>query len=303
MQQERDLDFYVSTPDEHFNHNAQHFYFQFSGSKKPNTDKSFEVFIDAIFVAYFFAIQNSSKPFQCIELIKKIGIVKKFNNSDMVIFMDLLLGVISNKPDLDEYSKIYIQLVDYRHELSPYNFDDESENNFFDTLRFNVDEIKNTVKETIDPIKRMKCLTGIYFDFKGSECLMNEIEKEYYISEGLLEFLNAEIERVEFDLKISEASVTTASPKQSSIFKIASRRKTDVVKILSAMYDIKMFADADGKSATNKQQLMEAFGAFFGEDLTSYSTLLSQAKDKDRGVFLKPYEEIFRAGKNYFELD
>jgi len=301
MQQERDLDFYVSTPDEHFNHNAQHFYFLFSGSKKPKTEITYIEMIDAIFIAYFSSIQNPSKPFQCIELIKKIGIEKKFNNSDMVIFMDLLLGVISNKPDLDEYSKIYIQLVDYRHELSPYNFDDESENNFFDTLRFNVDEIKKTVKETIDPIKRLKYLVDVFFDFRANDCLMEEMEKEYYLSEGLLQFIEAEISRAEFDMKISNTSTIISNPIKNTVFKIASKRKTDVIKILSAMYDSRMFVDAEGKPISNKQELMEAFGEFFNDDLADYSTLLTQAKNKDHDTFFKPFDQINRAITKYYE--
>ena len=43
MLAERDLDFYVSTPDEHFNHNAQFFYFKFF--KKIENSKSFRVYV------------------------------------------------------------------------------------------------------------------------------------------------------------------------------------------------------------------------------------------------------------------
>lgn len=94
-----------------------------------------------------------------------------------------------------------------------------------------------------------------------------------------------------------------AEKKQQATFKIASKRKTDVVKILSAMYDSKMFANADGKPATNKQELMEAFGEFLGEDLKTYSTLLSQAKDKNTDLFLKIFDDLKRAGREYFEKE
>jgi len=84
-------------------------------------------------------------------------------------------------------------------------------------------------------------------------------------------------------------------------YRIASKRKTDVVKILSAMYDCRMFVDAQGKPVTNKQELMEAFGEFLGEDFKAYSTLLSQAKDKDRATFLRPFDEITSAIKKYYQ--
>ena len=35
------LDDYLSTQDELFNTNAQRWYFEFSGNKKPNTEKTF----------------------------------------------------------------------------------------------------------------------------------------------------------------------------------------------------------------------------------------------------------------------
>jgi hypothetical protein len=84
-------------------------------------------------------------------------------------------------------------------------------------------------------------------------------------------------------------------------FRIASKRKTDVVKILSAMYDCRMFVDAEGKSITNKQELMEAFGEFFNDDLADYSTLLTQAKNKDHDTFFKPFDQINRAITKYYE--
>jgi hypothetical protein len=65
------------------------------------------------------------------------------------------------------------------------------------------------------------------------------------------------------------------------------------------MYDSKLFANADGQPATNKQELMEAFGEFFGEDLKAYSTLLSQAKDKNPDLYLKTFDELKKSAADY----
>ena len=67
------------------------------------------------------------------------------------------------------------------------------------------------------------------------------------------------------------------------------------------MYDNRMFANAEGKPHTNKQALMEAFGEFFGEDFTTYSTLLSQAKDKSSDIFMKVFDDIKKSAKQYYE--
>lgn len=69
------------------------------------------------------------------------------------------------------------------------------------------------------------------------------------------------------------------------------------------MYDAKMFTDAEGNPATNKQKLMEAFGEFLGEDFSKYSTSLSQAKDKGPDVFLRTFDELKKAGKKYLEKE
>jgi hypothetical protein len=85
-----------------------------------------------------------------------------------------------------------------------------------------------------------------------------------------------------------------------SSLRLATKRKTDFIKLLSAMYDTKMFVDADGKPVTNKQKLMEAFGEFLGDDFSAYSTSLSQAKTRDEKTFVKPFKEIEKEALRYF---
>lgn len=82
--------------------------------------------------------------------------------------------------------------------------------------------------------------------------------------------------------------------------KIASKRKTDVIKILSAMYDSKMFVDTEKKTLTNKQKMMEAFGEFLGEDFSNYSSYLSQSKDKNPDVFIRTFDNLRATAKEYF---
>lgn len=84
--------------------------------------------------------------------------------------------------------------------------------------------------------------------------------------------------------------------------KIASKHKTDVIKILSAMYDSKMFVNADGKPQSNKEKMMVAFGEFLGEDFNSYSTLLSQAKKNGVETFMKPLQDLEKAFKKYLNF-
>ncbi|MEI7675197.1 MAG: hypothetical protein WCJ03_00340 [Bacteroidales bacterium] len=63
-----------------------------------------------------------------------------------------------------------------------------------------------------------------------------------------------------------------------SKFRLSQNRKTDFIKIISAMYDTRMFETEDGYIANNKQELISEFGRLLGEDFTKYSVSLSQSK-------------------------
>lgn len=94
---------------------------------------------------------------------------------------------------------------------------------------------------------------------------------------------------------------TTTPPATTSPYRITSKRKTDVIKILSAMYDAKMFVNKDDNPVTNKQKLMDAFGEFLGDDFSKYSALLSQSKNRERRTFMRPFTEIEKAAERYLE--
>lgn len=75
---------------------------------------------------------------------------------------------------------------------------------------------------------------------------------------------------------------------QSGHYRIAPHRLTDVVKVISAMYDDRMFITDDGMYASSKLDLMREIGTLFRQDFSSYSTLLSKAK-----ASTKNYMDIF----------
>ena len=80
---------------------------------------------------------------------------------------------------------------------------------------------------------------------------------------------------------------------------LASKKKTDFIKIFSAMYDAKLFVNHEGKPVTNKQELMNAFGVLLNDDFSSYSTLLAQAKDGDDKKYMKIFDVIKQKGWDY----
>ncbi len=144
------------------------------------------------------------------------------------------------------------------------------------------------------------------FDIKNSWAL--DVADQYVYTSKLYpkfeDMCRLEIERWTAVLATSHKNETivrsdTPTPK----IRIASRKKLDVIKVFSAMYDLKWFTDGNHMPLTNKQQLMDAIAEMLGDDFKSYSTNLSQAKDKTPEVFLRPFDDLKKAGKKYLEIE
>ena len=187
-----DLDKYLSTPDELFNTNAQYWYFEFSGNNKPNTEKPFDVFVKALNEVYFFIQDNLNKPFGCIEKINNVSETSSFNEVEKLILVDKILGVLSHHPEQEKQQKVFIQLVDFRHDLRPYTDDPDIQN---PNWHFDIEAIKTefaTIKTSID---KLKFLMNLSFDYLVKAPEMNGLEKQYYNDIGFFQWIDAELGR------------------------------------------------------------------------------------------------------------
>lgn len=73
-----------------------------------------------------------------------------------------------------------------------------------------------------------------------------------------------------------------------SAFRIAERRKTDVMKVLSYMFQLDCFANKDGQELKRqKTQFMIAIGKFFDCDFSNYAQIINKAAQEDH------YNDIF----------
>ncbi len=178
----------------------------------------------------------------------------------------------------------------------------------FENLKKEIDKPEISVKE------KLKTVQERLYDFLQwqkefdtiNTWLVGQNDCKYQITGELYpkfeDLCKIEIERLE-KLIETEKYHNPVIKQKISKYKIASKHKTDVVKILSAMYDCNMFVNANGQPATNKQELMEAFGEFLGEDLKTYSTLLTQAKNKEENIFFSPFKRIMEASKRYYNSE
>jgi hypothetical protein len=203
------LDDYLSTPDELFNANAQYWYFEFSGGKKPNTKKPFTVFVKALHEVYFFIQDNLNKPFGCIEKINSVSETSGFNEFEKLILVDKVLGVLSHHPEPETQQKVFIQLVDFRNDLSPYTNDPEIQN---PNWHFDFEAIK-TEFTTIEALtEKHKYLMNLLFDYSAKAYDIDELEHQYYEGMGYIQWIKTELSRCEYEQQL-EAHTTTPKEK------------------------------------------------------------------------------------------
>lgn len=200
----RGLDKYFSTPDDLFNTNAQYWYFKFMGKDRPETDKPVETFLQALHEVYFFIKENYDAPFTCIEHLKSVTDTYGFNEEERLIVVDKVLGVLFNHPNRDNYLNVYIQLTDFRNDISPYFDDPEIVNHKWP---FDIEEIKSKLQKIENPKDRHAFLMQLVFDFKAKLRELDEIELAYYQSEGLVNWIDAELKRSEYEIEIAKSSL------------------------------------------------------------------------------------------------
>jgi hypothetical protein len=88
---------------------------------------------------------------------------------------------------------------------------------------------------------------------------------------------------------------------RGSLYTICDGRKTDFIKIISAMFDCRMFGATDGNVASNKKDLIKALGVFFNAEIDDYSGLLSNAKTKTKKeTFLEIFDKLKEKGGDYY---
>lgn len=108
-----------------------------------------------------------------------------------------------------------------------------------------------------------------------------------------IRLINNEIDKLKDGEKDDDAHSFEGS------YKIAKSKKTDFIKIISAMYDLRMFETSDGRIADNKENLLKAFGSIFDEDFSTYATLLSRAKSNSAN-FLDIFDSLKQKGEAYY---
>ena len=242
-------------------------------------------------------------------------------------FLLLLWKTVNEAFELFNYycemtdSALFVPLYTYLNDLKKENLPKKSENENlnlnpqfdFDLLKIELENqllsnddkirlVNNRLYDFLQWQKQYDVYDEVYVSWGSPDESKYKYTREYYPKFEKL--CKLEIERLKSLAQLIGSNHVTPHKKLPvSGMKMALKRKTDVIKILSAMYDTGMFVDEEGKPLKNKQKMMDAFGEFLGDDFSAYSTLLSQAKDKGTDTFMKPLKDIEKAFLKYLNFE
>lgn len=201
---------------------------------------------------------------------------------------------------IDRFEYFSNQLIRDYNQVTSFEYDERPSRFSFSKLNHEALKIRDLIQRRSFFVEAKIKANRELIEMSGGDSKKDDCKQ--YIDKCLqsIELTDYEISQQHHILPIQvKADIHELKPINSSIHP-STKKKTDIIKILSAMYDAKMFADADGNPLTNKQKMMEAFGEFLGDDFTAYSASLSQAKSRDEKTFLKPFKEIEKEALRYF---
>lgn len=207
---------------------------------------------------------------------------------------------------LEDYNKLFFQMKVFEHKFERLlNWKHDYENGVVENIsKYNQEfyeftnyQIHFQVDVRTHEYNRLKSL---YINLSARITILKQSIKTMLVHYEELGRIYLQANNLKIVPKEDKIAQNKVQLKSGIVVKPASRHKTDVIKILSAMYDARMFVGDDGESLTNKQKLMDAFGEFFQEDFSAYSASLSQAKTRDDKTFLKPFKEIEKEAIRYF---
>lgn len=155
--------------------------------------------------------------------------------------------------------------------------------------KYDFQKVKQHI-ETLATVKdKILYLTEIKTDF-----LQNKSGWDLDIGTPFDRKCELEIKKLNEVLKL-EAHTTT--PKAKPVFKLSEKKgaKTDLIRVLNALYELRLFNKTDGQIPT-KQEFIETMGEYLGVDLSKYHSNLSQAlQNQPLEVNLKVFEDMKEA--------
>ena len=214
---------------------------------------------------------------------------------------DRCLNLIKDKV-VDETGSDYVYFKAFEEKVTEYRniiskdaqVQKEEEAIFADEAETNALKEKITQLETlnIDLTKRevgyIKQIDFLNEDFRQKIEATSEKESKYKV----------EIDELKKQIDQLNSDINAQTPNK---YKLTEGKKTDFIKIISAMYDLRLFSTTDGRIANNKQKLFDELGKFFNENFKDYSKALSQAKQQNN--FMNVFDDLKTKADDYYKKE
>ena len=256
------IEAYFTTENEHYNDFTLDIY---NEAKENNlfTDIKTPLWIFDIATGEFYKSRN--KPLQVLNELKETFTKEKLNNEQQTFILEHLIDYFKNTVYTDDESKTEISLSKVEkllkkelEQMKPTKAN-KTEYNWNKTIIHleTLPELNDRIIYLIEQKTRYNQESGYDWEHPnfGEKCEL-EIKK----LKALIEIQNS----------------TVPQTKQAFQLRKKQGAKTDLIRILNAVYELKMFEMTDGQ-IPSKEIFMKQAGEFFGTDLSKYDIDLSQA--------------------------
>jgi len=258
------------------------------------------IFFNLLYLEYETIKFNKTKPltvvnhllsldlteYELYTLIHHLILLIDYNLNSDYITSELNSMKICREFILKEYNKLSTKLFPNE---APFNFNFNATSNF-DFIKIKQDS--EGIENLVDKI--------VFFEEQKTFYLQSDKKHEIKLFEQGISF--AEKCELEIDKlkKIADLKTKTISINKQPIFKLSDKTgaKTDLIRVLNALYEIRLFTKIDGQIPT-KQEFIETMGEYLGVDLSKYHTNLSQSlKNQPLEVNIKVFEDMKEATQN-----
>jgi len=280
------IEAYFTTENEHYNGFTLDIYNEAKENNLfPDIETPLWIFDNATNEFY----ESRNKPLQVLNELKETFTKEKLNNEQQAFILEHLIDYFKNTIYTEGESKNEISLSKVEkllkkelEQIKPTKANKtETEYNWNKTIIYleTLPELKDKIVYLIKQKTRYKQESGYDFEHPnfGEKCEL-EIKK----LKALIEIQNSTI------------------PQTKQAFQLRKKQgaKTDLIRILNAVYELKMFEMTDGQ-IPSKELFMKQAGEFFGTDLSKYDIDLSQAlNNTSLETNLKVFEQMKEVTQN-----
>jgi hypothetical protein len=280
------IEAYFTTENEHYNGFTLDIYNEAKENNLfPDIETPLWIFDNATNEFY----ESRNKPLQVLNELKETFTKEKLNNEQQAFILEHLIDYFKNTIYTEGESKNEISLSKVEkllkkelEQIKPTKANKtETEYNWNKTIIHleTLPELKDRIVYLIEQKTRYKQESGYDFEHPnfGEKCEL-EIKK----LKALIEIQNS----------------TVPQTKQAFQLRKKQGAKTDLIRILNAVYELKMFEMIDGQ-IPSKEMFMKQAGDFFGTDLSKYDIDLSQAlNNTSLEANIKVFEQMKEVTQN-----